>query len=109
MYFQENLKTSEDLAEFFDDPDDWVYVMCYENYNILNAVITHRTEDKLSLNIKRIVIELSDQSIYSVIKILNDELIECECISKRSDGRPMVFQDIKSLFDYFFETHGKAA
>lgn len=53
------------LLEFFTDEGDWAYVMDYERYGIVAAVVTHTAEDCFP----RIVIQLRCGTVYSVIRI----------------------------------------
>jgi hypothetical protein len=62
----------DSLMSFFTDPGDWAYVLGYDRCGVVGAMVTHQEgEGVLSslLKRKRIVLELWDGTLYSVIRL----------------------------------------
>ncbi len=56
-------KVVDSLMSFFTDPGDWAYVMDYERYGVVSAMVTHQ-----GLTLKRALIKLQCGSLFSVVR-----------------------------------------
>jgi len=88
---------------FFDDPEDWVYVVDPDYFGVLNAMITH---DKTIT--KKIVIELINNKLYSVNGHNIPNFWSCNSIeyyvnitSVNKFSLPIAYHTTKSLFEMF--------
>ena len=96
----------ETLLEFFDNPDDWPFVMNYGRYGIAKATITNRLDDfpdsGWMIRKKRIVILLNSGSVFSVIWLstMPQGSWSWECMNMDGALDPAVYSSTQELFEY---------
>jgi hypothetical protein len=94
---------ADSLLSFFTDPGDWAYVLDYERYGVVGAMVTH-TEDEgvLSslLKRKRVVVQLRCGTLYSVIRLGLWEACELDTTGNELIGS-RGYYTTSELFDLF--------
>lgn len=90
---------------FFNDPEDWVYVVDPDSFGVLNAMITHSFFEGFS---KRIVVELINNKLYSVIGHNIPDIWSCDSIeygvaftNTTKFSLPTAHHTTQSLFEMF--------
>jgi hypothetical protein len=62
----------DSLMSFFTDPGDWAYVLGYDRYGVVGAMVTHQKDEGVLSNLlkqKRVVVQLCCGTLYSVIRL----------------------------------------
>jgi hypothetical protein len=91
------------LAGFFDDPDDWPYVIGYQEYGIVSAHVDPPPQHDYEVVRKRIVISLESSQLFSIIqtRFMKDKKHwECADLSLEYLD-PTVFLSTHDLFESF--------
>ena len=65
-------RVADSLLSFFTDPGDWAYVMDYDRYGVVGAMVTHTGDEGVLSSLlkrKRVVVQLRCGTLYSVIRL----------------------------------------
>lgn len=98
----------DSLMSFFTDPGDWAYVMDYDRFGVVSAMVTH-TEDGSVLSSllkgKRIVVELKNGEMFSVIRLATTPVGMWEACQLEITGDGLIsdrgYYDTSELFELF--------
>jgi len=91
------------LAGFFDDSDDWPYVMGYQDYGIVSAHVDPPPQHDYEVVRKRIVIALESNQLFSIIQtrfMTSKKHWECADLSL-DPLDPVVYWSTHDLFESF--------
>jgi hypothetical protein len=89
------------LAGFFNGPDDWPYVMGYQEYGIVSAHVDPPPSG-FQIVRKRIVISLESDHLLSIIQTGFMSAYHWECADLGEDPLdPIVYRSTHDLFESF--------